>query len=95
MSGDIDLLEIEKRIVVLRTAAAELQDLGRDFPAVVRNTARIRASVKMLELNVSDLLSVLPGPIGESLPSDAKNSKESHVERLDVQFNVPDICKES
>jgi hypothetical protein len=30
--------------------------MGEDFPALARNIARILASVKMLEINVSDLV---------------------------------------
>ncbi|MGD8369651.1 MAG: hypothetical protein PVG78_18575 [Desulfobacterales bacterium] len=39
-----------------RSAAEDLAAAGASIPAVVRNTERIKASVKMLELEFSDLL---------------------------------------
>jgi hypothetical protein len=40
----------------LRKTAEELKQSTTDFPALARNTARILASIKMLELNLSDVL---------------------------------------
>ena len=40
----------------MQDTAAELNRLGQDFPALVRNVARISASIKMLELNVTDIV---------------------------------------
>ena len=54
MTG-IDLNEINTKIQLLKKTARELNRIGEDFPAVTRNTVRILASVKMLEINVSDL----------------------------------------
>jgi hypothetical protein len=52
------LEELDQHINVLKRTAAELGRLGeeKDCPAVERNAKRIHACVKMLELNVSDLL---------------------------------------
>jgi hypothetical protein len=53
--------EIEKldaRIQEIKRAALALSEIGESFPVVVRNSARILASVKMLEINFSDLLSL-------------------------------------
>ena len=50
------ILEIQQRIVSLRKTAEELKQSTGDFPALARNTARILASIKMLELNLSDLM---------------------------------------
>ncbi|MEJ2099923.1 MAG: hypothetical protein P8X68_08090 [Desulfobacterales bacterium] len=36
--------------------AQELKLIGENFPAINRNAVRILASVKMLEINVSDLV---------------------------------------
>lgn len=58
------LEQIHARIETLKTAADELAAMGDTFPAVACNTARIRASVQMLELNISDLFL----PLGESSP---------------------------
>ena len=52
------LKPIEARIRVMKQAAKDLKGMGDDFPALNRNSARILASIKMLEINVSDLLDV-------------------------------------
>ena len=55
-AGEIDVMEIDKRIRTIKRAAEELIRMGGEFPAVYRNTARILASVEMLEINVSHLV---------------------------------------
>ena len=54
--SDVDLNEINKKIQLIKQNAQALSQLGKDFPAIVRNTVRIMASVKMLEINISDLV---------------------------------------
>jgi hypothetical protein len=54
----IDLNAIEARIQDIKRAAEELKEMGASFPALVRNTSRILASTKMLEINISDVLDV-------------------------------------
>lgn len=44
------------RILAIKENAAELSRMADEFPAVYRNTVRILASVKMLELNLTDLV---------------------------------------
>jgi hypothetical protein len=56
MALQIDLKEINDKIQLMKKTAEELNRIGEDFPAIARNTIRILASVKMLELNVSDLV---------------------------------------
>lgn len=56
MAQQIDLNEINAKIQLLKKTAQELNRIGKDFPAVARNTVRILASVKMLEINISDLV---------------------------------------
>jgi hypothetical protein len=51
-----ELKEIDIQIQALKKSAEALSRLGEDFPAVARNSVRILASIKMLEINVSDLL---------------------------------------
>jgi hypothetical protein len=51
-----DLKEMDDKIQVMKQAAEELNRIGENFPALTRNTVRILASVKMLEINVSDLV---------------------------------------
>ena len=55
MKPRIDLNEIDVKIQLMKKTAEELNRIGEDFPALARNTVRILASVKMLEINVSDL----------------------------------------
>jgi len=50
-----ELNKIDTRIKVIKKAAQELKELSAAIPAVDRNTARILASVKMLEINISDV----------------------------------------
>jgi len=51
-----DIKKIYDKIRVLKRTAEELNRMGEDFPALARNSTRILASIKMLELNVSDLV---------------------------------------
>ncbi len=53
------LQELDDRIQTIKEAALELQDLSGGIQAVYRNADRILASVKMLEINVSDVLDVM------------------------------------
>lgn len=56
MSQKIDLDEINDKIQLMKKTAEELNRIGENFPTIARNTVRILASIKMLEINVSDLL---------------------------------------
>ncbi|MBW2431970.1 MAG: hypothetical protein JRF36_00105 [Deltaproteobacteria bacterium] len=56
MTQQININEINTKIKLLKKTAQELNRMGEDFPALARNTARILASVKMLEINVTDLV---------------------------------------
>jgi len=56
MSRKVDLKELDKKIQSMKKTAEELRKMGSGFPALARNTARILASIKMLELNISDLV---------------------------------------
>jgi hypothetical protein len=51
-----DIKEIDAHIQTMKIAAEALDRLGEDFPAIKRNIVRIQASIKMLEINVSDIL---------------------------------------
>ncbi len=55
-----DLKKLDTRIKAIRKAAQELKELGPGIPAVNRNADRILASVKMLEINITDLLPEKP-----------------------------------
>ncbi len=54
------LQAMEERIRILREAAESLCHMADAFPAIARNTARIQASVAMLEINISDLMRYCP-----------------------------------
>ena len=51
--------KIDTRIKAIKKAAQELKALSGRVPAVDRNAARILASVKMLEINISDVKDLL------------------------------------
>ena len=51
-----EIRKLDTRIKTIRKAAQELKKLSRGIQAVDRNTDRILASTKMLEINISDLL---------------------------------------
>ena len=53
---EVDIDKINDKIQLMKQTAQELNRLGKDFPAITRNTVRILASVKMLEINISDLV---------------------------------------
>jgi len=46
--------EIDAKIQEIKEAAMEIEKLGGDIEAVKKNLVRLRASTKMLELNISD-----------------------------------------
>jgi hypothetical protein len=56
MSSAIDMESLNLNIRSARRSVEELKRLGEDFPAVARNAERILASLKMLEINVCDVI---------------------------------------
>jgi len=54
MGTDLDLKRFDRDIQQMRQAAERLSAVGEGFPAVEKNARRILASLKMLEINVSD-----------------------------------------
>jgi len=56
MKAQGDIKKVYDKIQALKCTAEELNRMGADFPALARNTIRILASIKMLELNVSDVI---------------------------------------
>ena len=55
MDTRYDLVAIAGKIASMKETALELTDLAEDFPALYRNTRRILAAIKMLEINLSDV----------------------------------------
>jgi uncharacterized protein YukE len=58
MTVEYDVKKMAAKIKEIRKAAEELQELGGDIEAVNKNLVRLLASTKMLELNISDALSL-------------------------------------
>jgi len=58
MANKIDLKELDSKIQSMKKTAEELRLMGEDFPALYRNISRILASIKMLELNISDVATI-------------------------------------
>ena len=56
MNSQIDFQNINEKIQTMKSVAEELNRMGENFPALARNSIRILASIKMLELNVSDVV---------------------------------------
>lgn len=56
MDSRIDLNQIHSKIQDMKRTAEELNRMGINFPSLARNTARILASIKMLEINISDVV---------------------------------------
>ncbi len=54
MDDPIDLNTINAKIQEIKKAAEELKHLGNNFPTLSRNADRILASIKMLEINITD-----------------------------------------
>jgi hypothetical protein len=52
----IDLNKIDAKIQMMKKTAEELAQAGENFPAIARNIVRISAGIKMLEINISDIV---------------------------------------
>ena len=59
MMNEYNLSGMVEKINLLKKAATELKELSDDFPAVERNVARILADVRVLELDVVDVVDIL------------------------------------
>ena len=51
-----EIKKLDTRIQAMKKAAQELKKFSGGIQAIDRNTDRVLASVKMLEINISDLL---------------------------------------
>jgi hypothetical protein len=56
MTEQPDIEKLDDQIQLLKKAALALSEMGDQFPAVKKNTARVLASIKMMEINVSDVV---------------------------------------
>jgi len=50
--------EMAEKVQAIKEAATELQNISGGIKAIDRNVDRILASVKMLEINISDILGI-------------------------------------
>ena len=55
MDKQVDLKAINDKIQMIKRETEDLKKMGSSFPALDRNASRILASIKMLELNISDI----------------------------------------
>ena len=53
--ADVKIKDLDKSIQRMRQLAEELKRKGGSIQAVERNVNRMLASIKMLELNISDI----------------------------------------
>lgn len=56
MASKVDLRMVDNEVRLIKSAVERLNGMGENFPAIARSAVRIQASVKMLELNISDYL---------------------------------------
>jgi hypothetical protein len=59
MAQQYDIRVMADLIESLRKDAEKLKEIAGDIPAVQKNADRILANVKMLEINISDVVEVL------------------------------------
>jgi hypothetical protein len=55
MYQEYDIKGLSQKILLMKKNAVELKEMGAYFPALDRNIARILASLKMLEINITDV----------------------------------------
>ena len=58
-SNNVNIKEMAQKISSIKQEANELKAMSGGIQAVDKNIDRILASIKMLEINISDLLDVL------------------------------------
>ncbi len=54
----IKIEKIDSKIRSLKKTARELNQMSDHLPFLARNTARILANIKMLEINVTDIVAL-------------------------------------
>jgi len=59
MRPERDMERMDHLIQEMKRIAGEVENAGHEIPAVARNAKRIMASIKMLEINVSDVSGIL------------------------------------
>jgi hypothetical protein len=56
MTHKFNLKEMAEQIAAIKASVMELKKLSDGIPAVEKNSDRILASIKMLEINISDMV---------------------------------------
>ncbi len=56
MENEFDLKGINEKIQLLKKISEDILEEAVNFPSISRNCSRILASIKMMELNVSDII---------------------------------------
>jgi hypothetical protein len=59
MIQQYDIKGMTNKIKALRENAEALKEIGSGIPAVVKNCDRILADIKMLEININDVVEIL------------------------------------
>ncbi len=60
MTADVEnIKEMAEKIALIKKEAQELKEMSGGIQAVDKNVDRILSSVKMLEINVSDIAEIL------------------------------------
>jgi hypothetical protein len=59
MAQEYDIKEMADKIRALKQSATELKEMSGGMQAVDRNIDRILANIRMLEINISDVLDVI------------------------------------
>ena len=59
MDKEYKIKDMAEKIRILKQTATELKRISGGIQAVDRNVDRILASIKMLEINISDLVDIL------------------------------------
>jgi hypothetical protein len=59
MSSDYDIKGMVEKIKALKQTVTELQQISGGIIAVERNTARMLASIRVLELDICDVADIL------------------------------------
>jgi hypothetical protein len=58
MQQEFDVKAMSEKIFQMKQTASELKEMGSSLPALDRNVARILASIKMLEIGISDIVAL-------------------------------------
>lgn len=53
-----DIYKLNDHILKIKELIVELEAMAPSFPALSRNSKRALASIKMLELNISDIITL-------------------------------------